>query len=62
MEDLVNGKIYEQKFTDEYYQDEMKFFNEELPKMMLMVKKGQKAILTAIGEFIDYIKKQKGSE
>ena len=22
MEDLVNGKIHEQKFTDEYYQEE----------------------------------------
>jgi len=31
--------------SDEFYEDEMKFFNDELPKMMLMVKKGQESVL-----------------
>lgn len=31
--------------SDEFYEEEMKFFNEELPKMLLTVKKGQEAVL-----------------
>ncbi len=31
--------------SDEFYEEEIKFFNQELPKIMLMAKKGREAIL-----------------